>query len=267
MVPLSYRCERAGILRREPGFDSGWRSFGETLVTQVRGGRWLLATASARHPLEAGMGFLVPPGLRHRVAVVGKAPVDAVFANLHCRVHESRGLFTVLTAPITFDREAGRRIGACNEALIACQARGGIAAAVEASARLAELVGLAVARCPLLATSWDDPGRTRLLPVLRHVQDHLAEPIGRGDLARAAGLSVPHLHTLCLRVFAQAPMAMVRHERMQHARQLLRWSDLPVAAVGRSCGFPDQYHFSRVFSRAEGVPPSRYREALRRQDG
>lgn len=260
MLPLTYRFEDADRALRPPGFDSQWRAFGNTLISQVRGGSYRVATTEAVVDLEPGQAFLVPPGLRHRVAVVGRRAVTTVFTHLQCRVYELRGLFTVLSRPIIFTKAQGRRIGACTDALIVCRSKGvGVATSVAASALLADLVGIAVAACPDLEARWDQPERERLLPLLRYVQDHLADPITRRDLARVLGVSVPHLHTLCLRAFGVAPMDLVRTERMQHARQLLHWSPIAIAEVGRRCGFEDPYYFSRAFSRAEGTSPSRYR--------
>ena len=260
MLPLTYRFEDADRALRRPGFDSQWRAFGNTLISQVRGGAYRLTTAEERIGLEPGQAFLVPPGLRHRVAVVGTRAVTTVFTHLQCRVYELRGLFTVLSRPVIFSRVQGQRIGTCIEALITCRTQGtGVATSVMASAFLAELVGIAVAACPDIEAQWSRPERERLMPLLRFIQDHLADRITRNDLARVAGVSIPHLHTLCLRAFGIAPMDLVRTERMQHARQLLHWSPIPIAEVGRRCGFDDPYYFSRAFSRAEGTSPSRYR--------
>jgi AraC-like DNA-binding protein len=268
MLPFSFRFEQSGSIVRKVGFDSQWRSFGNTLMTQVRGGRYSVRTAKERFDLEPGMAFLIPPGLRHRVLVRGDIPVTAWFTHLQCRVYELQGLFTVLERPVLFDLANGRRIGACTEALLACQQRGvSVATSAEVAVHVAELVRLAVAACPELETAWMRPERERLLPVLRYIQDHIAEPLDRAELARVAGVSIPHLHTLFLRAFGAAPMDVVRRERMQHARQLLHWSPLPIAEVGARCGFEDQYYFSRAFRRAEGVPPSRYRRDRQQQGG
>lgn len=268
MLPLSFRFVRAGAIHRPLGFDSLWRSFGDTMVTQVRGGAYVIRTRDERIEVEDGMAFLVPPGVRTRVGPPPGQATTVVFAHFHCRVYELQGLFTVLERPIVFPRGAARRIGACNDALIACQTAGAtVAASAAAAAHCAELVTIAVAHCPELEAAWESPERERLLPVLGHIQDHLAEALDRERLAAVIGISVPHLHTLFVRAFGAAPMAVVRRERMQHARELLHWSELSVAAVGRRCGFEDPYYFSRAFRRDEGVAPSRYRRERREQGG
>ena len=47
--------------------------------------------------------------------------------------------------------------------------------------------------------------------------------------------------------------------RSDKARQLLLAADLPIAEVGRACGYPDAASFSRAFRRWEGVSASKYR--------
>jgi transcriptional regulator GlxA family with amidase domain len=48
---------------------------------------------------------------------------------------------------------------------------------------------------------------------------------------------------------------------MERARELLAHSSLPLADVGRRCGFPDVAHFSRRFKQLCGLAPGRFRRA------
>ncbi len=266
MLPLSLRLERAGADFRRLGFVSSWRRFGNTLATQIRGGGYVLQTEAGEFEIREEMGFVVPAGLRTRVWVPAGQTATTVYSHFHCRVYESQGLFTVLDRPIILDRESAARVGACNDALIALQSAPSLVnSSVEAAALLAEIVAIAVNHCPALETLWADPVRRRLMPAIRYVQEHIDGRIGRTDLARAAGVSVPHLHVLFTRAFGVAPMEMVRRERLQRARQLLHWSALSVAEVGQQCGFEDQFYFSRAFRAAEGIPPTHYRSNVRQQ--
>lgn len=49
--------------------------------------------------------------------------------------------------------------------------------------------------------------------------------------------------------------------RVQRAGQLLRTTGMPVAAVARAVGYPDQLYFARVFRRRTGASPSAWRAA------
>jgi transcriptional regulator GlxA family with amidase domain len=49
--------------------------------------------------------------------------------------------------------------------------------------------------------------------------------------------------------------------RVNHAQAMLS-AGAPVAAVANACGFSDQSHLTRVFRKAVGVPPGKYRRAM-----
>jgi transcriptional regulator GlxA family with amidase domain len=48
--------------------------------------------------------------------------------------------------------------------------------------------------------------------------------------------------------------------RLSRAKVMLAHSKLPLKAVASACGFADEYYFSSVFRRIEGLPPGGYRE-------
>lgn len=50
--------------------------------------------------------------------------------------------------------------------------------------------------------------------------------------------------------------------RIQRATLLLRNTDLNINEIAKSVGFDDQFYFSRIFSKIEGVPPAQYRKAI-----
>ena len=53
----------------------------------------------------------------------------------------------------------------------------------------------------------------------------------------------------------------VRRARVARAQNLLRHASLGITEIALACGFTDQSHFTRAFSRVTGVPPGRYRLA------
>jgi AraC-like DNA-binding protein len=57
-------------------------------------------------------------------------------------------------------------------------------------------------------------------------------------------------------------MEYLRRVRVRRARSLLGDVDLSIKEVARRVGFDDPYHFSKVFHKVDGLPPTLYREAL-----
>jgi AraC-like DNA-binding protein len=100
----------------------------------------------------------------------------------------------------------------------------------------------------------------RLARVASLIETDFASPLRLEDLAEAAHLSRNHLIRLFTETYGLTPMRRLLHVRLEHARDLLANTDLPVAAVGEACGFRDANYFARVFRRYEGSTPSAYRE-------
>lgn len=93
-------------------------------------------------------------------------------------------------------------------------------------------------------------------PLAAWVQARLGEAIRLEDLAVAAGLSKSRLHARFQDELGIAPLAWVREQRLQVARDRLLATADPVAVIGVACGFPDQFHFSRAVRSRFGVSPS-----------
>lgn len=102
-----------------------------------------------------------------------------------------------------------------------------------------------------------DPGRHRAVTEARRLL--AAEParaLGERELARRVGLSVRHLTRLFRRELMTTPAAFRRARRLEHARALLRLTDLPVTEVALACGFVSASHFARCYRVLHGHPPS-----------
>ncbi len=51
--------------------------------------------------------------------------------------------------------------------------------------------------------------------------------------------------------------------RVERAKELLLAGDLQIAHIALACGFTDQSHLNRVFTRFEGCGPGRWRRLRR----
>lgn len=89
----------------------------------------------------------------------------------------------------------------------------------------------------------------------------IARALTLDELAGAAAISTGHLCRVFRNQFGVGPVAAFELLRLARAATLLSQSDLPIAAVARSCGFADREHFSHRFRRIYRGPPGRYRHA------
>jgi AraC-like DNA-binding protein len=103
-----------------------------------------------------------------------------------------------------------------------------------------------------------------LRAALDYMQQHYAEPLRAGTVARVAGLSPKYFSRLFRkREGATFETALLRL-RLERAKSLLDDSDLSIERVARLSGFGSSQYFCRVFRRAERRTPLGYRTLSRR---
>lgn len=101
--------------------------------------------------------------------------------------------------------------------------------------------------------------RSNLESMVEFMHENLAEPLRLEDFAKHAGLSISHFSDMFRSQTGQSPMAYFIQLRMRHACRLLDLSDRPVKIVALETGYSDPYYFSRVFKKAMGLSPEKYR--------
>ena len=122
--------------------------------------------------------------------------------------------------------------------------------------RLGGLVVAVVNELAYLANSAEPPlvARTRAF-----VQNHLAEPITLEQLAAQAGMSKYHFLRQYRAQAGVTPMAAVRHQRIDLARNLLVCTPWPLRVIAERVGFDNEFHLSRVFRQTDGCAAWRLR--------
>lgn len=96
---------------------------------------------------------------------------------------------------------------------------------------------------------------------LRRLFDsHLTESLSAADIATKLGISTRTLTKRCWEVAGRPPVRAFMHYKMEYAARVLRQSEMPIKEISHRLGFQNQYHFSRVFRRYQGTPPSNFRD-------
>jgi AraC family transcriptional regulator len=95
-----------------------------------------------------------------------------------------------------------------------------------------------------------------------HIEQHLAERIPLGTLARLAGLSPSHFCRAFKQSFGMPPHRYQTERRMERAKQLLAAPASSVTDIGLTMGFRDTSAFSTAFRKATGFTPTGYQRNL-----
>lgn len=106
-------------------------------------------------------------------------------------------------------------------------------------------------------------GSPQFTALLRYVNDHITEQLVLNELAQRFYINVSYCGELFRNVTGENFTQYVRRRRLQLACDLLKRTNLPLSQVASRVGYPDLPYFSRIFTAAMGLSPSRYRFAER----
>ena len=104
-------------------------------------------------------------------------------------------------------------------------------------------------------------------PVVRRAMRCLVEQISTivsvEEWAAKAGVSRRVMERRFLAALGRSPLAMIQHERIERAKNLLTTTELPVAIIAERCGFQSNERLTVNFRASAGVPPATYRRDSR----
>jgi AraC family transcriptional regulator len=98
--------------------------------------------------------------------------------------------------------------------------------------------------------------------VLDFVESHYAKSITVEDIAAEAGMSTAHFSRLFKETIGETPYQFLMAFRVERAQEKLADLSRPMIDIALACGFADQPHFSRTFTKATGMSPKAYRKSL-----
>jgi transcriptional regulator GlxA family with amidase domain len=112
----------------------------------------------------------------------------------------------------------------------------------------------------LLAQS---PPGSPVAKVQCYVMEHPSEAFPVERLADIAGTSARSIARLFTNELGVTPHEFVESVRIDHARNLMEATDLPMKAIAYDCGFGQTEQMRVVFQRRLGVSPARYRASFK----
>ncbi|MGN6465187.1 MAG: helix-turn-helix transcriptional regulator, partial [Rhizobiaceae bacterium] len=80
------------------------------------------------------------------------------------------------------------------------------------------------------------------------------------ELASECGLSPRHFARAFKQSVGVAPHHWMVRRRCDRAKDMLRGSETSLADIALACGFADQSHFTRTFTRVFGISPGAWRK-------
>ncbi|WP_333826530.1 AraC family transcriptional regulator [Pararhodobacter sp.] len=94
-----------------------------------------------------------------------------------------------------------------------------------------------------------------------YIEEQLAEPLTLEGMAARIGMTTDLFTRRFRASFGMPPYRYVTARRVARARQLLMQGQFAVKEVAALCGFADQAHLTRIYSRETGVTPAAFRKS------
>lgn len=98
--------------------------------------------------------------------------------------------------------------------------------------------------------------------VVAYLQEHISEHVMISDIAHHLLMSERQLNRRLVRFRGLSFSKIQENVKCQRARELLA-SNLSLSEISEMIGMGNEYTFNRFFKRVEGMPPARFRNALR----
>ncbi len=214
----------------------------------------LTAKSAVNVPIGSIHSFSFTPGTQGWVVTIAAEMLEAALG-------EAEDVRQVLKRPGSFASDAALR--AVIERLFSEYAARDFGRAQMLRALCGELLGQ-VARA--LPRSGDSAARTNVL--FRRFEALLdarvAERHSVADYAAALGISPVHLSRIARAATGKPASWLIEERLIREARRNLIYTNLSVATIAYTLGFSDPAYFSRIFTRATGLAPRRFRERVLR---
>jgi transcriptional regulator GlxA family with amidase domain len=88
---------------------------------------------------------------------------------------------------------------------------------------------------------------------------NLREDLSAADIAKECSLSAGHFARAFRHSTGLSPHQWLLRHRINEAHVLLHDPGLSLAGIARACGFADQSHFTKAYTRLRGISPGAWR--------
>ncbi len=99
----------------------------------------------------------------------------------------------------------------------------------------------------------------------QYMEQHYSESIQLEDIAASVNLSPIYFHNIFTGACGCTPHEFLIQKRIAESKKLLWDSTVSLSQIAERCGFNCQQYFSKIFKKATGLPPGKYRKELQQQ--
>lgn len=226
--------------------------------------------AEREYPVEGGMLAYMHPGKAMSMRSDKHYPLQMTMVLFECGEvgynGDWQGIASVARLELPFLRryepEEAQRLSAAFRGIRSAWVPGVPGGALLSSARLLALLAelhMQAERPSQRAR----PASAAVEQIKQQLESGYASDLHIETLASEHNISVSYLRRLFQQTMGMSPKQYHSRIRNAHARRYLMFTDLPVQEIARICGYSEEFHFSKAFKQANGVPPTLFRKQHR----
>lgn len=99
-----------------------------------------------------------------------------------------------------------------------------------------------------------------ILPAIERIKnDFTKNDLSVSELCMLCGISEAYFRRIFINKFGVSPKEYIINMRMDYAKQLLKSGQFSVGETANLCGYAEECHFSREFTKRVGINPKKYK--------
>ena len=238
-------------------------NFSFNTIEFVAAGKGILKMQGAEHKLSPGMIFSYNPQTPHLIETAPDFPLLKHFVTFTGRDLIQELDQTAFKQGIPLYAAKPFRIRTIFENLIATGNTPSRNRDALCMLLLRQLI-LTVDDTAMDAQTAASPAWQTYLRCRQHLERSFLEITTIQQAAQECFIDQAYLARLFKRFADESPLQLLNRLKMNKAAELLSNRTMLVKEVAEAVGFPDPYHFSRVFKRVYGIPPETFTRTARR---
>ncbi len=119
--------------------------------------------------------------------------------------------------------------------------------------------------CELVNKARDSGYSISINQVTDYINSHYEEDLTLSSAAERFNMSQSYLSSRFHRETGMTFSEYITEKRLEHAKTLLKGTEMTIGMIAEDCGISDNNYFSRVFRRKEGMTPLEYRQRNRKK--
>ncbi|MDQ0493878.1 AraC family transcriptional regulator [Paenibacillus brasilensis] len=230
------------------------------LVTEGAGN---IVIGGKTYPLKQGMLFYISPGVMHSLDPDTKDP--PCFLTVHfsyAQVNFNDGQWDITDEPRMLPLHAAQELKDAYSVqdlfhkLVDCW-DGKLPGYELMSRTLLQQLGIAIFQS-VRKQQWSGSNSRKMEKIIQYMHQHVSSKITLTELSEMVQLSPTYLSRTFKDTTGYAVIEFFNKIKIDKAKELLIEGDKKVKEVAQALGFTDEFYFSRLFKRMEGISPSEY---------